>query len=139
MIDQSEYAIVVLKLSDDDGGGFIGFVPDLPGCMSDGETQDEALRNTVEAVGEWIETQLERGIELPVPGAASEAARIREGKLKDAIASLAEYNRDADEQIAVLERKLTELIAVLRADDGGIPSKFTAFQVAPKIQKKIAH
>jgi antitoxin HicB len=30
-------------------------VPDLPGCMSDGETPEEALKNAQDAISSWIE------------------------------------------------------------------------------------
>ena len=33
------YAVVIELLSDEDGGGFLAIVPDLLGCMSDGETR----------------------------------------------------------------------------------------------------
>ncbi len=37
-----EYPVIISPLSEDDGGGFLATVPDLPGCMSDGETPEEA-------------------------------------------------------------------------------------------------
>ncbi len=33
------YTVVIKALSDEDGGGYVATVPDLPGCMSDGETR----------------------------------------------------------------------------------------------------
>lgn len=36
---------VIEPLSEEDGGGFLATVPELPGCMSDGETRAEALAN----------------------------------------------------------------------------------------------
>ena len=33
------YNVEVERLSEADGGGFVAIVPDLPGCMSDGETE----------------------------------------------------------------------------------------------------
>lgn len=50
-----EYSVVVEPLSLDEGGGFIATVPDLPGCMSDGETPEEALANVQDAITAWIE------------------------------------------------------------------------------------
>jgi len=47
---------VVLEPSDE--GGFTVYVPSLPGCISEGETVEEALRNSEEA----IELYLERAI-----------------------------------------------------------------------------
>ena len=37
-----DYAVMIAPLSAEDGGGFLATVPDLPGCMSDGETPEEA-------------------------------------------------------------------------------------------------
>ena len=42
------YAHVVAPLSEEDGGGYMITFPDLPGCMSDGDTLDEVLRGTVQ-------------------------------------------------------------------------------------------
>jgi predicted RNase H-like HicB family nuclease len=38
------YSVVVEPLSGSDGGGFVAFVPDLPGCMRGGETPERCLR-----------------------------------------------------------------------------------------------
>ena len=34
---------------------WIAEVPELPGCMADGETQEEAIRNTYRCIKDWIE------------------------------------------------------------------------------------
>ena len=39
------YPVTIVPLSVDDGGGYAAVVPDLPGCMSDGESPEEALAN----------------------------------------------------------------------------------------------
>lgn len=57
---------VVLYWSDVDAA-FIAEVPELPGCLSDGETRSEALANAEDAMGVWIETARELGREVPVP------------------------------------------------------------------------
>ncbi|MCY4333954.1 MAG: type II toxin-antitoxin system HicB family antitoxin [Litoreibacter sp.] len=134
----TEYLIAIMALDDDDGGGYLGFVPDLPGCISDGDTRDEALRNTELALNEWLELQSSREKEIPEPGAAAESARAKEEKLLDAIALLADYRESADEKIASLERQLTELIAVLKDDVGRLPSRYTPSS-KPAISKKVAH
>jgi len=61
------YPVVVEPLSAEDGGGFLASVPDLPGCMSDGETPEEALRSVQEAISEWIEEARRLGREVPKP------------------------------------------------------------------------
>lgn len=51
----SKYPVTILKLSESDGGGFLATVPDLPGCMSDGETPGEAYANAQDAIQCWLE------------------------------------------------------------------------------------
>ncbi len=61
------YAIIVEPLSAEDGGGFVATVPDLPGCMSDGETPQEDLANVDDAIRAWIEAAKDLGHEAPPP------------------------------------------------------------------------
>jgi len=63
------YPIVLEPLSGDDGG-WLATVPDLPGCMSDGETREEAARNVQGAILSWIEAAEELGRQVPAPGSA---------------------------------------------------------------------
>ena len=42
-------------------------VPELPGCMADGETYEEALRNARVIIDEWIETAKNLEREIPQP------------------------------------------------------------------------
>ena len=62
-----EYAVRIERLAESDGGGYLAIVPDLPGCMSDGETPEEALRNVQEAIASWIEAAKEWKQEIPAP------------------------------------------------------------------------
>jgi len=64
---EAEYAIVIEPLSEEDGGGFLATAPDLPGCMLDGETRDEAARNVEDAIECWIEAAIETGRAVPAP------------------------------------------------------------------------
>ena len=42
-------------------------IPDLPGCVADGETPDEAIESLSEAKRLWIEARLEHGHSVPEP------------------------------------------------------------------------
>ncbi len=42
-------------------------VPELPGCMADGETYQKALANVETVISEWIETARIIGREIPQP------------------------------------------------------------------------
>ena len=48
---EDTYPALIRPLSEDEGGGWLVEYPDLPGCMSDGETPEEALQNGRDAVG----------------------------------------------------------------------------------------
>ena len=62
-----EYPVIVEPLPIEDGGGFVATVPDLPGCMSDGETPEEALLNVQDAIAAWIEAAGDMGHKVPQP------------------------------------------------------------------------
>jgi antitoxin HicB len=66
-----EYPIVLIPLSDDDGGGWMGRAVDLPGCMSDGETPEDALANTKDAMIGWIAEYKRLGRQIPAPSNTS--------------------------------------------------------------------
>ncbi|MGZ3196185.1 MAG: type II toxin-antitoxin system HicB family antitoxin [Croceibacterium sp.] len=61
------YEIVIDPLSEEDGGGFVATVTELPGCMSDGRTQEEALANVKDAMTAWLTTAAKMGREIPAP------------------------------------------------------------------------
>ena len=54
-------------IPDPDEGGFAVTIPDLPGCLSMGETIEDAYRNAEDAKHEWLKTALEEGIAIPEP------------------------------------------------------------------------
>lgn len=55
-------------LSEEDGGGYFIEFPDLPGCMSDGRTIDEAIENGKDAIKAWLETAKDINCDIPKPG-----------------------------------------------------------------------
>ncbi len=61
------YPVIVSPLTQEDGGGFAATVPDLPGCMSDGETPEEAIANVRDAIAVWLETAHDLGRTIPGP------------------------------------------------------------------------
>ncbi len=46
---------------------FIVEVPELPGCMADGKTYEDAVKNVKVVIMEWIETAKKLGREIPNP------------------------------------------------------------------------
>lgn len=61
----SNYEIIIYWSEDD--GAFIAEVPELPGCMADGKTYQEAVANVEVIVEEWIQTAKELGRPIPQP------------------------------------------------------------------------
>jgi predicted RNase H-like HicB family nuclease len=61
----SRYELVVYWSQDDDS--FVVEVPELPGCMSDGKTYQEAVSNAEVVIAEWIETAKALGRSIPEP------------------------------------------------------------------------
>jgi len=61
----SKYEIIIYWSEDDDS--FIAEVPELPGCMADGQTHQEALANAEVVIQQWIETAREIGRTIPEP------------------------------------------------------------------------
>lgn len=56
----------IIYWSNDDNA-FIVEVPELSGCMADGATIEEAIKNSELVIKEWIEITIERGLEVPEP------------------------------------------------------------------------
>lgn len=61
------YFVSIGPLSEQDGGGFVARVPDLPGCLADGDTPEDALANAYDAIACWIEAANEEGRPVPPP------------------------------------------------------------------------
>jgi predicted RNase H-like HicB family nuclease len=59
------YEMIIYWSSEDER--FIVEVPELPGCMADGTTYEEAVKNCQQVIMEWIETAKELGREIPEP------------------------------------------------------------------------
>ena len=49
-----------------EGGWFVG-IKELPGCMTDADTREEALREIDQIKREWLEIALEEGLSIPEP------------------------------------------------------------------------
>ena len=57
---------LIIFWSDEDNA-FVAEVPELPGCMADGETYQKAVANAEQAIDLWIETAKELGRPIPDP------------------------------------------------------------------------
>ncbi len=71
------YSFTVRPLSKEEGGGWLVEYPDIPGCMSDGETIEEAIANGREALQDTLAVFRESGRGVPKPAAAAAQWRQR--------------------------------------------------------------
>lgn len=78
MTIKPEYPVILRPISDADGGGWVAIVPDLPGCMSDGESAYEALQNVHGAIEEWKDAARSLGRQIPKPDASLESSLEQE-------------------------------------------------------------
>ncbi|MBN1278145.1 MAG: type II toxin-antitoxin system HicB family antitoxin [Deltaproteobacteria bacterium] len=76
MYDQLKYPFEVRPLSEEEGGGYLISFPDLPGCISDGETIEDAIINGIDAVNSWIETAKEFKDLIPGTGSSQASGRF---------------------------------------------------------------
>ena len=67
-IGGNNYPFTVRPLAAEEGGGYLVEFPDLPGCISDGETVDEAIMHGMEAKAEWLAAAKELGRRIPEAG-----------------------------------------------------------------------
>ena len=72
MTNEIKYEVIIFWSDVDDA--FIAEVPDLPGCMADGESYEEALSNAQVVIRQWIETAKAIGRAVPKPRARLQAA-----------------------------------------------------------------
>jgi predicted RNase H-like HicB family nuclease len=59
------YELIIFWSKED--RSFVVEVPELPGCMADGETYEQAVSNAKQVIEEWLETAQELGRPIPEP------------------------------------------------------------------------
>ena len=72
-----QYQFTVRPLSSNEGGGYLVEYTDIPGCMSDGETIEEAIENGREALRDCIDVFRESSRKLPKPNIVAAQWRQR--------------------------------------------------------------
>ena len=112
-----QYQFTVRPLSADEGGGYLVEYPNIPGCMSDGETVDEAIANGREALRDCSDVFRETGRKLPKPSIV--AAQWRQRLPRTLYAKL---TRQAEDEGVSINSLVTAIIAE------AIGSKRTAAQ-----------
>jgi len=61
----SRYEVIIYWSPEDEA--FVAEVPELPGCMADGKSYQEAVVHVETVIDEWIQTAKELGRPIPVP------------------------------------------------------------------------
>mgnify|MGYP001564978366 CR=1 FL=1 len=61
--EMHKYELIIYWSEEDNS--YIVEVPELPGCMADGSTYEEAMKNVQVVIDEWIETARADGREIP--------------------------------------------------------------------------
>ena len=64
-MENARYEMIVWWSAEDNA--FVVDVPELPGCMADGQTYAEAVANAEVVIDEWIETARKLGRPIPEP------------------------------------------------------------------------
>lgn len=108
-----DYPVIILRLSDEDGGGYLGYAPDLLGCMGDGDTPEAALADAQSAIVEWLDAAKARGLVVPEPH--SQAARENKYKtdLLKALKELSDGFEAMDGRLEDLTRRIEEIEAAI--------------------------
>ncbi len=65
-----------VRIGQDEDGIFVADVPSLPGCISQGKTREEAIRNAEEAIAAYLESLNAHGEAIP-PSIDEEIVEIK--------------------------------------------------------------
>lgn len=107
------YPIAVIELTGEDAPGYLGIAVDLKGCISHGDTPEEAFTSAREAVLEWLDEAKANNQPIPEPGFSQTAAmRQRQSyeatikELRELLARVQEDNRKVQSELAQLKALL---------------------------------
>ncbi len=108
-----KYSVLIRALPEEDGGGWLAIVPDLPGCSSDGETQMEALKNVEGAIEAWLATARKHG--HPIPDQDNFISIAFPQELPDEVKRQAEHMARQMEGLSIAEQPDPELVHAIYA------------------------
>lgn len=112
-----KYDIFLLPLSEEDGGGYLGLVPDLQGCMSDGETRVEAIKNTELAIAEYIDLHERTGRPIPAPGTAVDRSRAQYASIISALRDMTSFAEEATAEVCSLREVIDRILIQLKGQN----------------------
>jgi predicted RNase H-like HicB family nuclease len=103
------YPILVVPTPEEDGGGFVALAPDLPGCFSAGDTQEEAVADVAAAIEEWIDEAVRLGRPVPPPLAAQSRAMEEQSKIHELVKKQDEIIQEQDKRLHDARREMEAL------------------------------
>jgi antitoxin HicB len=98
----------IRPLTAEEGGGFLIEFPEYPGCVADGETPEEAMREGRDALASYLRTLEELGRPVPSPGEDAYTGQWRQRVPKSLHAAL---SRRAEREGVSLNMLVTVLLA----------------------------
>ena len=100
---------------DGDGKGLWCEFPDLPGCMTDGDTLDDLMKNAADALESWLSSARDAGSSLPKASGAEELKAKAESSAEPVlfVAPVTGYLPDVPARINITstEAKIAEITA----------------------------
>jgi predicted RNase H-like HicB family nuclease len=97
-----EYTVQISWSTED--GAYIAMPAELPGCMADGQTQEEALANLKVIIEEWIAVAKEQNRKIPEPMSVQDLARFQEHAMAEQQERVHQYIRQE------VEKAVTEVV-----------------------------
>lgn len=76
ILEFEKYPFRIEPLPVDEGGGYFVTFPDLPGCMADGASYEEAIADARDAFRVWMKAQTEEGRPIPLPNGEGTPAKF---------------------------------------------------------------
>lgn len=128
------YPVVVVPLPSEEGGGYLAVVPDLHGCMSDGDTPEEAVANVRLAIEEWSDEMRRLGREIPLPGSSEREEAAERDSWLDLIQKQDEALKEQEQILGGLSsnvQSLREQVLSRSKARGSAPGDWTRGLPAP--------
>jgi predicted RNase H-like HicB family nuclease len=109
------YSHIIEPLKEEDGGGYLITFPDLPGCVSDGESIAEALFNAKDSFNAWVSARYDMNKPIPKP--------TKHGETAEAIQSVQRLPRNLHASLVAIAKaegsSLNALITNMLAESVG--------------------
>jgi predicted RNase H-like HicB family nuclease len=133
-------AIVFQNPGDGPQDGWDAVFPDFPGCVSTGDTANEAIKNAVEALGLHVEGMVSEGLELPPESVSNmrEPDWVMELPMQNALyAHLTIEAPGRSTRINItMDQALVERLDAAASREGTTRSGYLAQAVREKLQKQ---